>query len=356
MAKTATETKKSTGPDELDQLASEQSKGQLATQGTREIAGYDEEFEHSGAGMQGLTKDEFRMPTLRVLDPKSPEVNPVERGGLMRVDGQKAVAGDILLTGVRQVWKGGKDDDAGFYLQPIEREQRYVEWVPKDPNTGQGGGFVGVHMPDEPLVVRLVAEQGKFKKQQMDNGNQLAQTFTLFCNVCPASVPLKEALADPTLWQEAMIHFSSTQIPKYQQIVNLTRSFLYNGRAPAFWQHIWHMKTHMDPPNKANQTWYGWVPQLTGRDEQGREDYKRSFLSQFMRNDDGSVMVIDDQKVKNPLYEKAVAYYNIISAGQVKSDYAKSTDEAEAPGAAREDARAANATAAAAAGDSNTPM
>lgn len=353
MAKTTTPTK---GKDELDQLAEDTSKGQLATQGTREIAGYDEEFEHSGAGMQGLTKDEFRMPTLRVLDPKSPEVNPVERGGMMRTDDQKAVAGDVLLTGVRQVWKGGKDDDAGFYFLPVEREQRYVEWIPKDPQTGQGGGFVGVHMPDEPLVVRLVAEQGKFKKQQMDNGNQLAQTFTLFCVVCPASIPLADALKDASLWQEAMIHFSSTQIPKYQQIVNLTRSFLYNGRAPAFWQHVWHMKTHMDPPNKANQTWYGWVPTLTGRDEKGREDYKRSFLSQFARNDDGTVMVIDDQKVKNPLYEKAVAYYTVISAGQVKSNYAQSTDEAEAPGAARETASAANAAADAAAGTKDTPM
>ena len=353
MAKTTTATK---GKDELDQLAEDTSKSQqLTTQGTRDIAAYDEEFEHSGAGMQGLTKDEFRMPTLRVLDPKSPETYPVENGGLMRTDGGKADKGDILLTGLRIVWKGGKAEATdGFYMLPVEREQRYVEWIPKD-DQGKGGGFVGVHMPDEPLVVKLVAEQGKFRKQEMENGNQLVQTFTLFCIVCPASVPLKEALSDASLWMEAMIHFSSTQIPKYQQIVNLTRSFLYNGRAPAFWQHVWHMKTQMDPP-KGGNSWYGWVPTLTGKDDQGRDDYKRSFLSQFMRNEDGSVMVIDDQKVKNPLYERAVAYYKIISEGQVKSNYAQSTDEAEAPGSARTEANNANAAADRAAGTNDMPM
>lgn len=294
----------------------------LATQGTRGVAVYDEEFAHGSAGMENVSADEIRLPTLRVLDPKSPQVAPPERGGI------GAKAGDILISGLNEFWEGGKGEKSGFFFLPVEREQRYVEWVPRDPNTGKGGGFVGVHMANEPIVGALLAKQGKFGKLKMDNGNELVQTFTLFCLV-------QQAAAGPdAVWMEAMIHFASTQIPKYQSIVNRTRTFLYNNRLPAFWQHKWRMLTQMDPPNKAGQTWYGWVPQLAGRDEEGRESYRASFVSQFARNEDGTLVIENDAKVANPLYEQAYRYYKMISEQKVKVDYATTNDESGETGGA----------------------
>lgn len=288
-----------------------------AAQQGRDIQTY-EEFEHSGQGMEGIGIDEFKLPFLRVLDPKSPQVAPPERGG---VEGAKP--GDILLGGLNEIWRGGKGIKNGFYFVPVEREQRFVEWIPRDPQTGTGGGFVQAHMPDEQIVGELRAMQGKFGKLKMDNGHELAQTFTLFCLIAQVD--------HPDNWQEAMIFFASTQIPKYQTIVNRTRGFKYpvkgpdgkvNLRMPAFWQHKWHMGTQMDPPNRRGQTWYGWVPELAARDAEGKEDhdFKKSFVPQWLANGG------DGPRDLNPLYQQAHEFYKIIAAGKIKTNYAQSEE------------------------------
>ena len=249
--------------------------------------------EDAGAGMEDVTMEERRIPFLRILDPKSPQCKPTSQGGLPGAKG-----GALLNTSTNQVYDG----EVGVTIIPCSRDQRYVEYIKRNED-GSGGGFVGVHEPDEDIVLKLRAEHGKFGKLPMgvvdDQEHELTQTFYLACIVI---APNGESF-------RAYVGFTSTQIKKYQAFVDRYDNIKYQGRdglvKPALWAHRWHLKTQYE--SKGTFSWYGFVISLAEKNPDGSEREPRASL---MKSD-------------NPLYIAGKEFYTLLRGGVVKADFSK---------------------------------
>lgn len=251
--------------------------GQLAEQGSRDLQVYD--FgEDEAKGIDNVTAEEYRLPFFRVLDPKSPQVAPPENGGIKRVDDQESRPGDIYITTTKTVIPGGKK---GFVWVPVYRHEDFIEWIPRDPKTGTGGGFVGIHAPSDALIGDLRKAQGKFGKLKMASGNEIAQTYSVYGLMAPYIIG-SEFEFDFENMMPGIIAYASTQISKYNSFVGKYMNMKYANpknpkelRLPPVWAHRWHCGTQMDPP-KAGNTWYGWTIGLERNKDYSEKDKREA--------------------------------------------------------------------------------
>jgi hypothetical protein len=160
--------------------------------------------EHAGAGFEGQTSADSKIPFLLLLQGLSPQV-----GGPKAVPG--ASPGKFMNSVSERVY-----GDSVLFV-PAKREKSYVEWVPR----AQGGGFVGRHAVDSDLVARAKEKAGPKafgKLKHPDSENELVETVYLYGVVCdgerpadPVVVAFKStALAPLRAWNTRV---KTTQIP-----------------------------------------------------------------------------------------------------------------------------------------------
>jgi hypothetical protein len=239
----------------------------------------------AGAGTENVTKDEYALPFWRILQSNSPQLKPVANGG---VPGAKV--GQILNTATNELYDG----EAGFDFIPVYRDHNFPEFTPRD----AGGGFVGIRAVDDPIVLRLRAEQGQFGKLKLraDGGEtELTETYYLYGMAVQGHFVLGRGL----------LGFASTQIRKYKTFVTQAMGIVYPNAAgvpvrPPLWAHRWHLSTIFESNKKGD--YYGW--RLTLAD---------------------GVSVMDSIKVRlklsDPLYLQGREFYELIKQGTVKVDY-----------------------------------
>lgn len=251
----------------------------------------------AGAGMENVDRGEYKIPFLRILDPKSPQLRPVNQGGI-----PGAVAGMILNTATNEVYKE-------LLVVPVHRDHNYVEYIKRNPD-GSGGGFVGIRAKDDPVVIQLLAAQGKFKKLVTadEPPHEIAETYYLYVLAFPCATDEKTHITNPTGPAFfAMIGFASTQIKKYQNFVGKTLGFQYAGpngttKTPPIWAHMWHATTQYE--QRGQQSWYGWVLRLRAKNADGSEaPFPHSLI-----------------KKTDPLYQDAKNFRNSIVSGEAKAD------------------------------------
>src|SRR5512139_3273687 len=260
--------------------------------------------EDAGLGMEDISLDERRLPFLRVLDPKSPQCKPVNQGGLPGAKG-----GAILNTSTNQVYDG----EAGGEFIPSYRDQKFVEYIKRNED-GSGGGFVGVHEPDEPMVGRLRAKHGKFGKLPMGvtpdgKALELVQSFYLYGTFYPAN-------GDDSF--RCIVGFASTQIKKYQGFIDLVDNIKYPARLangeigrvkPPLWAHRFRLTTTYE--SKGGFSWYGWVIRFA----EETDDMPDRLKSRMSKNDERYIAAKD--------------FYSLIKEGLVKPDYEKAASGEE---------------------------
>lgn len=245
--------------------------------------------EDAGAGMENVGAEEFRIPLLRILQGNSPQCDPTTPD--RNVPGAKP--GLILNTATGLMFPRA-------ILVPVYRDHNYVEYIPR----GAGGGFVGIHQPDEPLIESMRATQGRFGKLKRVNKDIAAETETvetyyLFGLVIPCDADWKPI--DGAVEQD-VVPFTSTQIAKYQSFMARYMSIEYpnaEGKKvrPPLWAHQWHLGT--TPQRNKKGSFFGWTlapasePPVTCR----------------MRLDD-------------PLYAHGRAFYTLLKEGKAKADLA----------------------------------
>lgn len=245
----------------------------------------------AGKGMEGMTADEYRIPFLRILDPKSPQCAPIPHGLGLK-------PGTLFNIATGESFDGEK----GVEFVPCARDHNFVQWKKRDDN-GSGGGFVQSHEIDDPFVLKLRAEQGRFKKLVVPNANnEIAEGFYLYCIV------YDEYGVDTRV----IVGFTGMQIKKYQAFINRYDSIKYlNGDTlvkPPLWAHRWKLQTVYE--KRGDQSWYGYKISLAERTPEGNESPRAS----LMRRSD-------------PRYEAGKAFYELVKAGKVHAEYA--TAEAE---------------------------
>ena len=256
--------------------------------------------EDSGKGLQNITRDEYAIPFLIILDGKSRFVKPPAAGGVAG-----AAAGMIMNTATQQLFPGEK----GVAFVPVHRDHKYTEWIPKNED-GSGGGFVGIRGVDDPLIAKLTGGKKTFGKLKTSEGHELLETFELY------GLHVVDGVGYPSV-----VSFASTQIKKYTTFIPRVTGLWYQGAqgkvTPPLWAHVWRLKTMWEKKGKSFEG-YGW--RIDPAEESG--DYKVRKLGyppMIPRTD--------------PLYAQAAGLYESISAGAVtvKRETAEQETDEEVP-------------------------
>ena len=307
MSKTDTKTDETTGAQTSTTGAETTATStDLATRQASDLAVVD--FgDDAGAGMETVTRDEFVIPFLRILQTNSPQVD-----GDAVLPG--AAAGQIINLATNELFPG----KPGVTFIPVHRDHNFVEFIPRN----LGGGFVGALDEDEPRVLALRAEQGAFGKLYTSTkktndglpaeGTEIGEQYYLYGLL----------VDEHGFSSRVMIAFGSTQIKKYKQLITRINSIRYIGAGgqpvtPPIWAHRWTLGTVQEQNKKGK--FYGWSISLAAKNEDGTEQPTVKSLV----------------KMSDPLYTEAKDFYELIKGGKVKADYAQT--EGEAAGAGAED-------------------
>ncbi len=175
--------------------------------------------EDADAGFENMRREEFAIPFLRVLQQMSPQCD--------RNSGIKDAAPGMLFNTVTQ------DVFGEVEVIPCHRSHTFIEWIPRD----KGGGLVDIHDPGSDVVRTTKEGQSAFGKLEMENGNELIETYSIFA---------LQLVGEK--YEQVIINFSSTQIKSYQQWMTRASGVLVkqsdkrNVRPPLF-AHIYRLTT-----------------------------------------------------------------------------------------------------------------
>lgn len=272
--------------------------------------------EDAGQGMENVTAEELKVPFLNLLQPLSPQVQPVAQGGM------PGAAAGMLLNGATGDLYNVFEEPLVFV--PVFRTHQFLEFTPR----AMGGGFVAMYGPDDPKIAKLREAQGKFgklytvyppkrdQKGEVIEGTEIMETFSLY-----------GLFQDPDTeqWFKAILSFKSTQIKKYQALIGRLTSIKYgNPRSteqnplppvtPPIYAHRWSLKT-VGERNKSG-SFYGYQVSLAEKAEDGTE--LPPIKSLVQRTD--------------PLYLEAKAFYQMLEEGRAKADYGTDKPESEEAG------------------------
>lgn len=204
-----------------------------------EFAGYEE---YAGSGFENQTSDDYAIPFLNILQALSPQLQDPENEALKQGMIFNTVTGEAFM---------GKD---GVAFVPCYTQHNYVEFKPRD----SGGGFVGTHEVNSPLVQDCMANQ-EFGTYKTPDGNDLIETFYVY----------GIAVEGDGSGSEAVIAFTSTKIKKYKAWMTKAKTIqiqLPGGRripAPLF-AHKYRLKTVGEKNSKGN--FFNWDIAFDGPD------------------------------------------------------------------------------------------
>jgi hypothetical protein len=215
-------------------------------EGTTDMAIYEGYEADVGMGFEGQTAEDISVPFLEVLQPGSPEVQ-----------GEDGLKSGQIINRTTGEFYSGKD---GVAFIPVTTQHVVVEWVPRD----NGGGIVGTHQLDDPMIVKVRASQPLGKYTHPENGNDLIETFYVYGIFCPP---------DGAAPHPAVIAFSSTKIKPYKDWMFRARSIviaLPNGRKltklPLFSHRYLLTSVFVE---KNNYKWYNWLVKFDGENAEG---------------------------------------------------------------------------------------
>lgn len=168
----------------------------------------------AGTGFEGTSSSELSVPFLNILQPNSPQVQDSDPPG--------AKAGMLFNTVSREIMDG---EEGGVVFLPCHKQgPLWVEWVPR----GRGGGFVGVHKPDEQAVKdakpAVHPDTGLPTRKLRMGQNELVETFYMYGLILSPDGTEASGFA--------VISFTSTKIKPYRDWV--TSMYTLKGRPPIF--------------------------------------------------------------------------------------------------------------------------
>jgi len=189
---------------------------------------------YSGSGFENQDNSDIQIPFLRILQALSPEIKPVEKGGI-----EGAKEGMLFNTVTQECY-----DEVLFV--PAVTKHVYNEWIPKD----DGGGFVGTYNELDKLVIDAQADAKEkdlpFGTLKTPDGHDLVETFDVYGILVTEN-------NDP---MPCIISFTSSKIKVYRKWMSSIRMFVLNtpnGKIkPDLFAHLVKVTT-VDEKNKAGQ-------------------------------------------------------------------------------------------------------
>lgn len=188
--------------------------------------------EYAGSGFENQTQDDYSIPFLTILQALSPQLLP-EAGNDHLKQGMlfNSVTGDY--------YAGNK----GVAFIPATTQHEFIEFKPRD----AGGGFVGRHDVNDPMVKAAVNASAEFGKYSTPDGNELIETYTVYGII----------VTDEGDVSSAVIAFTGSKIKKYKAWMTKAKTIqipLPDGRRiPApLWAHRYRLKSTSEKNNKGS--------------------------------------------------------------------------------------------------------
>ena len=178
---------------------------------TTAVAAVHDYGQDAGAGFEGVNRDDMAIPFLGQIQALSPEAP----GGEKEIPGARP--GMFFNSVTRDLYA----DEKGILLVPCLRQHVVVEWVPR----AKGGGFVAIHQPESAVVVEAKKRANGSLKLETASGNELQDTFYLFCMVLDSVDDL-----EPSAY--VVVPFTKTKIKRYRNAITQLRSL--KGKPPLY--------------------------------------------------------------------------------------------------------------------------
>lgn len=115
----------------------------------------------AGAGFEEADASAYAIPFLQILQSGSPQCKKSDGAYI-----KGAEEGMFYNTVTQEIFDG----EEGLIVIPCHYTQRFVEWKPRE----SGGGFVGEHLPSDPIV-NMTKKDDK-GRDMLPNGNTLVDT------------------------------------------------------------------------------------------------------------------------------------------------------------------------------------
>lgn len=249
------------------------------------LAEYGAFEQFAGSGFENQTADDYAIPFLNILQALSPQLLPEANRDDLK---QGMIFNSVTGEGI-----SGKD---GVVFVPAITQHQYIEFKPRD----SGGGFVGAHPVDDPMVLAAIKASTEFGKYSTPDGNELVETFSVF----------GIAVMDDGSTIQCVLAFSSSKIKKYKAWMTKAKTIqipLPDGRripAPLF-AHRYRLKTTSEKNSKGS--FFNW---------------DISF--------DGANAVEARLLPSDPLFQAAVDIKGLLDSGKARAAYeTQSAEEAE---------------------------
>jgi hypothetical protein len=260
------------------------------------IAAYGE---FAGAGFENFTREDYKLPFIRLLQGLSPQVESV--------DGAKA--GMFCNSVTNALFPAVGPDAPGVIFVPAIEEHIFVEYerAPDGQRLPGGDGFRGIHKPNSTVVVTALKELGDDKFVRDDAGK-----------VIQPKSPDGHDLIETKVWQgiqfipdsgnflQAVFSFSSTALEASRQWATMARNEIIPGvnkQYPLF-AHVYRIGAQKK--TKGANSWY--VPTIS-----------------FARGSAAESRLKPDDHI----FKAAVEMYNDYKSGKSKVDYAQSAAAGE---------------------------
>lgn len=133
----------------------------------------------AGAGFEEADASAYAIPFLQILQSGSPQCKKSDGAYI-----KGAEEGMFYNTVTKEVLSG----DDGLIVIPCHYTQRFVEWKPRE----SGGGFVGEHLPSDPIVNQT--QKDDKGRDILPNGNTLVDTRNHYVLIQDESGNLTPAL------------------------------------------------------------------------------------------------------------------------------------------------------------------
>ena len=196
----------------------------------------------AGSGFEETSQESYAIPFLSILQSGSPQVKKSDGAYI------KGAEEGMLFNSVTQEFHG----EEGVEVIPCHYTQRFIEWKTRE----NGGGFVGEHLPSDPLIGQTVRDEKG--RNLTPAGNTLNDTRNHYVLI------RRNGQLSP-----AIMSLSSTQLKASKQWMSMMQGIKQKNPATGMFEiapmfsHAYRVTTV--PQSNDKGSWFGYKFTMVGK-------------------------------------------------------------------------------------------
>jgi hypothetical protein len=256
----------------------------VATKEETNLALANQFTEDSGAGFEETSAESFAIPFLSILQSGSPQVKKSDGAYI-----KGAEEGMLYNSVTGEIFSG----EEGVEVIPCHYTHRYIEWKLRE----AGGGFVGEHLPDDPIVATITRDDKG--RNITANGTQLSDTRNHYVLIRTSGG-----------LTPAIMSLSSSQLKKSRKWMSMMQGQKVKNPATGMFQiapmYSTVYKVTTVPESNDKGSWFGYNFEIAGKVTDLGEYMEAKNFAHAVKS--GMTKVERNMETEAPSNEKAVNY------------------------------------------------